>query len=311
MRDLPRYADNIVNAPAPWLAVFATGGLVLFVGSIGVFWSLAVGAWLASRGIVVGPVIAAVFAVVWYVGVCVVTLPRPVTQATQIDPHKEWRGMRWAARLTQPFWLITSGLLAAYAKTGNSILAWTAIPAFAIAALGLIPTCALVSNLAYWGSDSNLAGHLKKCAWTVGFAALLIALHVMNIFTGSIVMGGFWASLIAASLMFFAVCPFFYIIYCCFQLQGMARWALLNHATADAKTDRLRQQADRMAREGPLPVTGAPQVSVESFNLADSSVNPEVSQESLRRQGHVVQPKAHDETPIPVDQEPVRRVRRR
>jgi hypothetical protein len=36
-----------------------------------------------------------------------------------------------------------------------------------------------------------------------------------------------------------------------------------------------------------------------------------VSQESLRRQGHVVQPKAHDETPIPVDQEPVRRVRRR
>ena len=42
-----------------------------------------------------------------------------------------------------------------------------------------------------------------------------------------------------AALIFAAVCPFFYIIYCCFQLQGMARWALLNHATADAKTDRL------------------------------------------------------------------------
>lgn len=308
--DVPRYADNIVHAPMAWLAVFATGSLILFLGSIGVFWTLALAAVLAGRGNVAGPVIAIAFGVVWYVGVWVCTRARPASKLMQIDPHKEWRGMRWSARVMQTFWVAAAVLLAIYAKTDNPAFAWIAIPAFAVAALGLIPLCALVSNLAYWGSDSNLAGHLHKCAWTVGFAALLIALHVMNIFTGSAVMGGFWASLIASALIFFAVCPFFYIIYCCFQLQGMARWALLNHATADAKTDRLRERAAQLARQGPPPKPdGELPVNFEAFNLADSSVNPDVSQESLRTQGHVVKPKAHDETPLPVEQRPVRRTR--
>jgi hypothetical protein len=309
-RDLPRYGDSLVLAPMTWLGVLATGSLLLFISSLGVFASLGVAAWLAGKGVIAGPLIAGVFGIMWYIGVWLVTRPRPVTPVTTVDPNKEWFSMRWSARITQTFWFITAVLLAAYAKTSEPALGWAAIPSFVVAALGLIPLCALVSNIAYWGSDTTLSSHFRACAWSVGFAAVLIALHIMNIYTRSNVMGGFWASMIAGFLIFFAVLPFFYIVFSSFQLQSMSRWALLNHATADAKDERLRKRAEAAAGHR-LPETPplVENVDLAAFNLTDSAVDDAADQEAMRRQGHIVQPKAHDDRSIPVDETPIRRNR--
>lgn len=310
-RDVVRYSDNLVNAPLGWLSVLATGSVLLFVASLGVFFSLVIAAWLATRGVLLGCAISGGFGAIWYIGSWVVTRPRPKMKTILVDPHKEWAGLRWSARATQAFWVVSSLLLAIYAINDETFYAWCGLGAFVIAALGLIPFCALVSNIAHWGSDTGLAHHLRACAWSVGFSAVLITLHLLNIYTRSVLMGGFWASMIVALLMVFAVFPFFYLIFCCFQLQGMARWAMLNHATAEAKNARLRRRAEEAARQGPPPAPeGVAPVDLAAFNLADSEVDPDEGERARRRGGHVVQPKDHDETPLPVENEPLRRGRR-
>jgi hypothetical protein len=266
-----------------------------------------VAAWLASKEIIAGPVVAVMFGALWYVGVLLVTRPRPISPAMTVNPKKEWAAMRWSARVTQLFWCISALCLAGYARTTSTWFVWAAIASFVVAAIGLIPLCGLVSNIAYWGADTTLSGHFRACAWTVGFAAVLIALHILNVQTHSVVMGGIIASMIAGFLIFFSVLPFFYIIFSCFVLQGMCRWALFNHASAQAKDERLRLKAAAAAATTvPEPAPAVENVDMSAFNLADSTVDSGADQELLRRQGHVVQPKAHDETPLPVEEAPIR-----
>lgn len=271
-KDLPRYGDNLVNAPMGWLAGFATAGMLLFVGSIGVFGASAVAVAMWGRNLI-PPVIATAFAILWLAGVVLVTRPRPVTKATTIEPRKEWRQLRWFARGTQVFWLIGAGLLLGFSATAPIWFVWASIPCFGIATAGMIPLCILLSNLAYWGSDSTLAGHCRACAWAIGFSGLLLTLHYINVFTGARLMGGAIAAMISLALVITAAFPFLYMIFVCFQLQAMSRWAMFNHATAEAKDERLRQRAERMARQGPAtPPPDAP-IGLDSINLSDSDVS--------------------------------------
>lgn len=289
-QDIQRYADNLVNAPMAWLALFATGSVLLFLGSLGLFISLAVGAWLAGRSNPVGAIFATIVAGLWFAGVWLVTRPRPIMKATTIDPRKEWRSMRWSSRVTQLFWGVAALLLIGYAASGRAAFAWGAIPSFAIAAGGMLPLCALLSNLAHWGSDSGLAGHFRACAWSLGFAGLLLTLHVVNIFTGAVLMGGSLAALIALLLVFCAGIPFLYMMFCCFLLQGMSRWALLNHATADAKTERLRQKAAQAAMRAPESLPPANNVDAATFNLGDSDVSGLAGVNDGKPRGNVYRP---------------------
>ena len=289
-QEIQRYSDNLVNAPASWLAAFATGSLLLFFGSLTVFVALGVGAWLAARANSVGAMFAALAAAVWFAGVWMVTRPRPVMNTTMIDPRKEWRGLRWSARVTQVFWLLAALMLIASAESGQIAFAWAALPSFAIAAGGMLPLCVLLSNLAHWGSDSGLAGHFRACAWLLGFAGTLLTLHGINVLTGAMLMGGSLAALIALALIYCAAIPFFYMMFCCFLLQGMSRWALLNHATADAKTERLRRQAELAANRSPDSLPPSNNVDAAAFNLGDSDVSRLSGANEVKHHGHVYRP---------------------
>lgn len=291
-KDVARYSDNIVNAPLGWLRGLAMGSTLMFLASLGMFAAFVAAALAASAAPGV-PVIAGIIACVWYVGVWMSTRPRPRMKLMKMDPRREWRGMRAAARASQAGWVLTAGFLLAGARgpgAGMGLFLWLGVTSFAVAVLGMIPLFALLSNIAYWGSDSNLADRFRACAWLIGFTATLILLHIINVLTHAILMGGFWASMIVVLLIFFVIAPFFYVMFCCFQFQGMARWAMLNHATAEAKEQRMRDKAMReAANRAPPPPGSIDGVDLSTFGLGDSTVD-EAKQTGVRRtEGHRVE----------------------
>jgi hypothetical protein len=271
-QDLPRYSDNLVNAPMAWLGVLATGSTVLFVASMGLFASMGVAGWLASVDKPIGGIIAAAIGVGWNIGVWMVTRPRPQMKTTTMNPSKEWAAFRWGARGTQIAWVVSALCLMAVANVYTPALLWTGLISFVLAATGLIPLCGYLSNIAYWGSDSTLAGHFRACAWVTGFSAFLTTLHIINIYTRSFFMGGVLATVVAALLIFFVVAPYFYMIFCCFHLQTMSGWALMNHATAEGKTRRMKAQAEILAMTDESAKPPPNIVNEDAFNLGDSDV---------------------------------------
>lgn len=278
-KNIPRYTDNLIHAPTLWLAGFALGSTMLFISGIGMFLSLVV--LSIMPGAMKAPVAYMVVftTILWYISSIMLTQPRPVMPSTIIDPSKEWRTERWCARVTQFFWIGMAGFLAAYwqiFQNGSAppeSLRWASLVCFLVAAIGLIGFCIYISNLAFWGDD-EVGGNFRTCAWMIGAAAFLAFLHQFNLLTNSILFGSVWSMLILILLFVFVVVPEFYLVYCLYQLQHMARWSLKNHATADAKTRRLKAQAERNARRGVAQATSVVAKEGPIALEADSSVNP-------------------------------------
>ncbi|MBC7771748.1 MAG: hypothetical protein H7210_04565 [Pyrinomonadaceae bacterium] len=278
-KNIPRYTDNLVHAPTLWLASFALGATLLFISGIGMMLSLVVLSLMP--GTIKAPVagILVFTTLLWYIASLILTQPRPVMPSTIDDPRKEWRVARWSARITQFFWIGMGGFQAAYwyiYQNGIMPPTWMmamSLVCFLIAAIGLVGLCMLLSNLAYWGDD-EVGANFRTCAWMVAAAAFLASLHQFNILTNSILFGGLWSMLILVLLFVFVIVPELYLVYCLFQLQHMARWAIKNHVSADAKTRRLKAQAERNARRGVAQATSTVIREGPIALEADSSVNP-------------------------------------
>jgi len=278
-KSIPRYTDNLINAPKLWLASFAFGCFILFVAGMSMLVTLiilSVAPTNAKFSIAIGVCLAACL---WFVASFIVTQPRPMMPLTAIDPKKEWRGLRWSARITQFFWIGMAALVAfswhslARNVTPSPYILYSAFTCFVIAAAGLMWLCVYISNIAFWG-DQEVGTNFRTCAWMIGAAAFLGIVTVFNILTNAILIGGFWATMIYGLFLFFIVVPEFYLMYCLFQLQHMARWALTNHAIADAKTRRLKAQAERNARRGVAAPTSKVPTDGPIGLARDSSVNP-------------------------------------
>ncbi len=285
-KDIPRYTDALVNAPKMWLAGLAFGSTLLFASVLCVMTLFVVSLALPAGAKFAAAIMQLAAAAIWYIGVLISTQPRPVMPTTQIDPRKEWSGLRRSARITQVFWVLMPTCMAVYWYLYNAAaatvprgappgdgLVWGAIACFAVGAVGLIWLCIYLSNIAFWGDD-EIGANFRTCAWLVGAAATLTFLDTLNSMTNAILMGGFWASLVRVMFMFFVLLPAVYLVYCLFRMQRMARWALTNHSIADARNRRLQAQARKNAKRGPAAATS--KVSQEgAIALArDSSVNP-------------------------------------
>lgn len=278
-KNIPRYSDALINAPKLWLAGLALGSTFLFFGVLGMLLLFFATSLMPADAKFAFSIFAGAATLIWYIGVLITTQPRPMMPTTRLDPRKEWRGLRWSARLTQFFWPVLSGLLTAswyqYKQGGvpSPVFAWLAFGAFIIGAMGLIWLCVYLSNIAFWGDD-DVGANFRTCAWMIGAAATLAVLNAINVLTNAVLMGGFWASLVYALLLFFMVVPELYLVYCLFQLQHMARWSITNHAIADAKTRRLRAQAKKNAQRGPAVMTSKVPEQSEIELAEDSTVNP-------------------------------------
>lgn len=271
-KHLPRYADQMIAAPMPWLRGFSLGTLLLAIGGTGMVLSAVAcmfitlpaappvggggGSWQEAM-LWLPPI----FAAIWSVGVFFTMRPRPVTPATLEDPSREWRRARLAAQASQPFWLI--GFILAVIATGPGVAgvlsAWVALGSIAIAAAGCGPLFYILSNLAYWASDTGLADRLRICAWSIGVATVLLLLILSGL--GRLRVGGFAGNLVFAFLFFIGVViPLVHTPICLWQLSAMGGWVVVNSATAGARDDRLRRKAEReraLHAADPLPPVDA------------------------------------------------------
>lgn len=250
-KQTPRYTDQLVHAPMVWLEIFSAGTLVMFLAGAGGLVMIVTLLFAQSKAIVLvfGCITAA-----WTVGVWLSTRPRPVMPTMTVNVEQEWRGLRIAARISQCFWPLTVMLamfsIWVYNTTLSTTALYLAIACTGVSAIvavgGLAPTCAFLAHMADWAEDSSLAQSLRGCAWTIGFCGLVIALAVLNGYTG--ILGGFMGGLLAVCIIAMVFMPPGYFLFCLFRLQSMARWAVWNHVAAEAKLDRFKSRAEAAAR---------------------------------------------------------------
>jgi predicted RNA-binding Zn-ribbon protein involved in translation (DUF1610 family) len=271
-----RYADHLVHAPMPWLVCFKLSTILLIIAAAAFVVSQFFALWARRNAPDVLLALIMGSTVLWYLGVFLVTRPRPVMPSTLIDPRQEWFALRLASRITQAGWplLIGLGLLlvklqanaAAATATASaaanaagvaapppvtppSVLYWMGGVAAIIAAAGIVPLCIYLSNLCFWAVDTALAINFRACAFTVTAAAaagVLLALRFVfaGAFTGTLGTVITWPVLVAA--WFFSCAATGHLLWCLWRLRSMAAWAVVHHITADDKDERMRERAERL-----------------------------------------------------------------
>lgn len=247
----PRYNQQLVNAPLPWLDVLATGATLMFLSAMGVI-VLAITLTVVRKPAVL--VILGLVSLGWFGGVWICTRPRPPLDGSTYDTRREWRGLRVASRLTQACWpaacTAAIGALAAFNTGASPFVVYactTAAAAFVLCAVGgLAPMSALLAHLADWAEDSGLAQGFRGCAWFVCFCPTVIGLVILNGFTG--VLGTLGGALLMTIIMGVFYIPPFFFLWCLFRFQRTASWAVWNHVAAEAKLDRFRARAAANAR---------------------------------------------------------------
>lgn len=277
-KEIPRYSDNLIHAPMGWLQGFSFGSTMLALSGIGLIATLVA---LALTMLETVAFAALLCAAGWSLATFITTRPRPVTKATTMPPQREWATLRWASRVTQIFWVVLCVAVLARiemqkggASTGGTDQALTiaAFIAFVVAGLGTIPFCVILSNLAFWAEDSGLAQHLRGCAWTVALSAGATLLSYLQVRSGIGAGIGAITVLVTAMMAACMYFPLFYMTYCLWSLQNMARWAVKNHVTAEARDIRLREKAARAALNPAAP-TSKP-IEPGPIPLAEDSMMP-------------------------------------
>jgi hypothetical protein len=262
-------SDNLVHAPMSWLLGFKAGALLLLFSGAAFIGVQLLGAFARRNVPELVTAVEVGSTTVWWIGVLLVTRPRPVTPSTVIDPREEWFYYRLCSRLTQACWPVLVGVsvlivrmvataAAASAAAPPTVagppdwLYWIAgVVAFA-AAGGLVFLCIYLSNLCYWAADTTLGMNFRACAWTVTAAAVTGLLLTLRIVFGAALAGpgtGFgsmitWPILVGAG--FFITVASGHLLWCLWRLQNLAAWAVIHHVTAEGKDDRMKERAERM-----------------------------------------------------------------
>jgi hypothetical protein len=229
-----RFTDNLTQAPIFYLKTLALGlGLTAAACLISIVTNL-VGAFapsisglhlLAAKGLA---------AVVWWVGVFIVTAQRPLNETTIRDPLLESNGLRRANRVLQAAWAVAALLFFMELRTGLPLVGYFAQGALVVATLGLVPLALQFSALADWAGDTGASERFKVAAWAMAVFGLAKQVGWLGAATGAMgVLAAtiwFWASLIEAiaqGLFLFGL----------FQLVMNAGWAIANasHAAESAR----------------------------------------------------------------------------
>lgn len=238
----PKYGHSMMDAPVAWLKVFTAACVLFAVGGLALLASMVL--WAVSNGLV-GGIATAAAGVVWWVGVVLITRPRPLLPGAEIDTRREWVWSRVIARVSQAFWIV-SGVLTALAATGGlTITPWftaAAIGSAAVRGLGLAAVFVYVSNLANWAGDDTALGRTRAA---IAIGPFAVFWGVVSILNGWVWFIGpsptfFWG---AGLYMLFIVLPMIHLVRTCWAVAQMGPWALQNQMHEQARLARMCARA--------------------------------------------------------------------
>lgn len=237
--------DDMTHAPLPWLRAFSASAQSAFWGYL-----LLLGLWIACA--FVGsrvPVIWGVLGLpgllfVW--GVLGLTKPRPVMKSTVVSPAREWRVRRVAARVCALGWLVWAGGLAGRAMIASpsfshAAAGWMSLAGFAMAIAGLSVLLAYLSEIADWANDITLVFKLRAAVWIVSAGGLAFFFAQVILRTGV----GIIEALLLAFCVLLACAGTVVTIVSLSRVASLANWAVINHMTDRARSERLREKAER------------------------------------------------------------------
>lgn len=122
---------------------------------------------------------------VWFAGVFVIGMRRPVFEKPNPLREAQWSRLAWASRVTQACFVAApcvAALGATLAPSAPILRPITLIATIALVVIGLVgwwPTGWLTSEIADWASDTDLSRQIRYAVFGMGTAALLILLGNM------------------------------------------------------------------------------------------------------------------------------------
>ncbi|MBX3359456.1 MAG: hypothetical protein KF745_13635 [Phycisphaeraceae bacterium] len=254
------FNEHVVEAPLEYLTLLRLGGALMFFGYVGMIVSLFIAGKSASP---LGSFPLAAAAVAWWLGVVVVTRPRPVMPSMEANPATEWVAIRLSARITQAFWPLFAAL-AAIAALGSrapisvDILSVLASIALLVAAAGMLPVCLQLNNLSYWARDSWSFYALRTLSIAGPISCFLGPATVSNGLPGLVgIIGSPSAPEALVYIVLFAifvVIPQGVLVVTLFRFYQIGRWAVTNHDTSAAREQRFLDRFAEAERNRPAVV---------------------------------------------------------
>ncbi|MEM1071297.1 MAG: hypothetical protein AAGB48_04335 [Planctomycetota bacterium] len=182
--------DNLTDAPASYLHRIAMAS--------------AINAFSAPAALIVGllawmtpwlplAALSMLGATGFAIGVFVLTIPRPRGEQTVNDATLDGSRWRLGARLGAASWIFFGLVVAAQGLAGTNAWggqgAWSALAwaGFLVACVASVPLLIVVSSLADWSGDAQLASRLRGAAWVLGVGApvVLVVRTIAGMTTGS------------------------------------------------------------------------------------------------------------------------------
>jgi hypothetical protein len=246
-----RINHNLSDAPISYLRALSIGLAFMAFSCVGgAFAFIILGG--AQRALGVG-----IAGILWWMGVFLVTVKRPMTENTPRDSTLDSRRLRTLNRTAQASWAAASIplLMAIQAPPPvNTIAAWMGALLLFAGLLALVPVSLHLSALADWAAHTDLAGRFRLAVWGVCVCGFLVAVTLPGAGFKSL------AGLLLLTVSLFILCLFFaqlLFIVSLFQLVMTVQWAIRNAEFAGERAQRL---ADRTARgeepERPCPECG-------------------------------------------------------
>ena len=236
-----RFGDSITQVSFGWLQTFAIACVVFALGGLLLLTAMVV--WAATNGTIGGAAIA-LAGIVWWIGVVMITRPRPPLPGIVIDRRREWMWWRLAARFTQVFWLVSGVIILAcdQGHIGVAPALSLSLVAAAFRGLGLAAVFVYIANLAIWADDDVVLARSRAAILIGPFVVIFGVLSMLTGWIGGgasvpmILWGGF-------TNFVFIILPMGYIARTLWSVGQMGPWALSNHLHQQRRLERMRERA--------------------------------------------------------------------
>lgn len=200
-------SSNLVEAPIPYISKLGAGFALMASGvtTLAACLALLAGPRPAVIGLqgqavtmnipilrfqsfiapVVGGSLILAAAALWFLGVLVISGPRPTIEKASPALDALWRRLALWSRATQaclvaaPLLVLAMTLAPGLPAIVHAVSFWAALGLLAIGLIGWWPTGWLTSEVADWASDTDLARQIKYAVFGMGTTSLLLILGNM------------------------------------------------------------------------------------------------------------------------------------